>query len=183
MPAPGTYTLGPDAGELTVTTGKGGAAARAAHDLRILVRRWQATVVLGSDPADTSLSLTADAHSLQVLEGTGGMSALDDDDKTGISQTIDEEVLRGAEIEFRSTSVAPDGSPDRFAVRGELRLGSASAPVAFTLSVADDGHTTATATVTQSAHEIKPYSALFGTLKVADDVEVSIDARLGAANE
>jgi len=33
--------------------------------------------------------------------------------------------------------------------------------------------------VTQSAFGMKPYSALFGALKVADDVEVEIDGKAG----
>jgi hypothetical protein len=180
MAAPGTYHLGPDDGELRVSTGKGGAAARAAHNLSILVDRWEATLVLADDPADTSMSLTADARSLRVLEGTGGMTALGDDDKAGISQTIDEEVLRGTAIAFHSTTVSPDGGPGRMRVRGELSLGGSGVPIAFDLAVSDDGRVTGTATVTQTAHGIKPYSALFGTLKVSDDVAVSIDARIGA---
>jgi hypothetical protein len=38
---------------------------------------------------------------------------------------------------------------------------------------------TGSANVTQSAFGMKPYSALFGALKVADDVEVAIDAKAG----
>ena len=34
------------------------------------------------------------------------------------------------------------------------------------------------ATVTQTAWKIKPYSALFGALKVVDEVEVALDAIL-----
>ena len=49
MPLPGTYALGPSDGELMVATGKGGAAARAAHDLTIVVQRWEATLVLADD--------------------------------------------------------------------------------------------------------------------------------------
>jgi polyisoprenoid-binding protein YceI len=180
MTAPGTYALGPSDGELTVTTGKGGAAARAAHNLSILVQRWEGTIVLADDPARTTMSLTADARSLQVFDGTGGMTALGDDDKAGITQTIDDEVLRGTAITFRSTEVSADGGPGRLRVRGELELAGASRPIEFALAVSDDGRLTASATVTQSAHGIKPYSALFGTLKVSDDVEVSIDARIGA---
>jgi polyisoprenoid-binding protein YceI len=180
MPAPGTYALGPSDGELTVATGKGGAAARAAHNLSILVQRWEATLVLADDPADTTMSLTADSRSMRVLDGHGGMTPLGDDDKAGISQTIDDEVLRGAAIAFRCTGVSQDGGPGRLRVRGDLELGAATQPVEFDLTVSDDGHVTATASVTQSGHGIKPYSALFGTLKVSDDVEVSIDARIGA---
>jgi YceI-like domain len=179
MAAPGTYALGPDDGTLTVATGKGGAAARAAHNLSILVQRWEAGVHLAEDPADTTMSLRADSRSLLVLAGTGGMTALGDDDKAGITQTIDDEVLRGTAITFRSTDVAADGSPDRLRVRGELEIAGASRPIEFELAVSDDGRLTATATVTQTTHGIKPYSALFGTLKVSDDVQVSIDATLG----
>jgi polyisoprenoid-binding protein YceI len=179
MAAPGTYALGPDDGTLTVATGKGGAAARAAHNLSILVQRWEASVQLADDPTATTMSLTADARSLRVLDGTGGMTALGDDDKAGITQTIDDEVLKGAAITFRSTSVSGQTGSGRLRVRGDLQLGGATNPVDFELTVAEDGHLTGTATVTQTAHGIKPYSTLFGTLKVSDDVQVSIDARLG----
>ena len=179
MVAAGTYTLGPADGELTVATGKGGAAARAAHDLSILVARWEARVQLADDPAETTLSLTADPRSLRVLDGTGGMTALGDDDKEGITQTIDDEVLRGTAISFRSTRVFGDGGSGRLHVVGDLELGSRTNSIEFVLDFADGGHLTATTTVTQTAHGIKPYTALFGTLKVSDDVRVSIDARLG----
>jgi polyisoprenoid-binding protein YceI len=178
MTAPGTYALGPDDGTLTVATGKGGAAARAAHNLTIRVGRWEATLQLADDAAGSSMSLTADARSLQVVDGTGGMSALDEDDKVGISKTIDDEVLQGTAITFRSTSVSGETGAGRLQVRGDLELGGATNPVDFELAVAEDGHLTGTATITQSAHGIKPYTALFGTLKVSDDVRVSIDATL-----
>jgi hypothetical protein len=35
--------------------------------------------------------------------------------------------------------------------------------------------------VKQSAWGMKPYTTLFGTLKVADDVEVSLDGKLSPA--
>ena len=42
-----------------------------------------------------------------MREGTGGMQALDDDDKKNIEKTIDDEVLEGSAIEFRSRRVEP----------------------------------------------------------------------------
>jgi di/tripeptidase len=80
-------TLGPADGTLTVRTKKTGAAAKAGHDLLIEVTSWEATL------DEASMSLTADPRSLRVLEGTGGMTTLGDDDKAGIAQSIDEEVL------------------------------------------------------------------------------------------
>jgi hypothetical protein len=40
---------------------------------------------------------------------------------------------------------------------------------------------TGSATVTQSGFGMKPYSALFGTLKVLDELTVEVDAQLPAA--
>ena len=54
--------------------------------------------MVGEDPADTSMELTADATSLRVVEGTGGMQALGDDDLANIHQTIDDEVLKRQDI-------------------------------------------------------------------------------------
>src|SRR6185312_7369197 len=94
---------GPENGTLTVRTGKGGAAAKAGHNLVIEVQRWQ-----GSLTPD-AVSLEADARSLKVVNGSGGISPLGDEEKAGISQTIDEEVLKGTPIAFRSTDVRRDG--------------------------------------------------------------------------
>ena len=101
----GTYRLGPDDGTLSVRTGRKGAASKAGHDLLIHVTAWQATLALGDDPAATTLELEADATSLRVQEGTGGIQSLGDDDKANIRTTIDDEVLKRRAIAFRSTAV------------------------------------------------------------------------------
>lgn len=167
-------TFGPENATLTVRTKRTGAAAKAGHDLLIEVTSWSATL----DPEGGAVTLSADARSLRVLEGTGGMQTLGDDDKAGIEQTIDDEVLLGRPIEFRShdAELSPDGSGS---VRGELELAGARRPLAFELS-ASGGHLRATAVVRQSDWGMKPYSALFGALKVADEVEVAVDTARGA---
>ena len=169
MPLTGSYALGPENATLTVRTGKTGAAAKAGHNLHIEVTQWSGALDLGDAP---SASLTADSRSLRVREGHGGMQSLDDGDKTNIDQTVDEEVLKGTGIVFRSSSVEVDG--DRVTVAGELELGGSRGPLAFDLSVADDGTLTGTAVVKQSDWGMKPYSTLFGTLKVVDEVEVEL---------
>jgi hypothetical protein len=172
---PGTHTLGPTDGTLTVLTGKGGAAAKAGHDLTIEVSRWSAKIEAGET---VSLALMADPRSLRVVDGSGGISPLGDDEKQGIAQTIDEEVLKGVPIRFRSSLVETSGS--RLDVRGELELMRVRNPVEFALNLDDDGRLTGSAMVKQTDWKIKPFSALFGTLKVADVVEVQIDARISA---
>jgi polyisoprenoid-binding protein YceI len=173
MPIPaGTYTFGPESGTLSVRTGRTGAAAKAGHDLVIDVTAWHATLELG---AQSSLVLDADATSLRVRQGTGGMQALGDDDKASIVQTIDDDVLHRQGITFRSTAVQADGS--RLSVEGELTLVGTVRPIAFELAVAD-GKLSSSALVKQSDWGITPYSTLFGALKVADEVEVVVDAQL-----
>jgi hypothetical protein len=162
--------FGPDNASLTVRTKRTGAAAKAGHDLLIEVTSWQAEL----DPDAGSITLTADPRSLRVLEGTGGIQALDDGDKAGIAQTIDDEVLKGRPIEFRST-VVELGAGGSGRVEGELELAGARAPIVFELAGDGDGGLAGTAVVRQSDWGLKPYTALFGTLKVADEVEVRID--------
>ena len=176
MAIQGTHRLGPDNGTLTVRTGRTGAAAKAGHDLLIDVTAWEATLDLGEDPAQISMTLTADSASLRVREGTGGMRAVGDDDKTSIRKTIDEEVLKQTAIEFRSTEVLSAADGSRISVRGELTLAGTTRPIEFDLLVDPDGNLRGRALLKQTDFGITPYSTLFGALKVADEVEVVLDA-------
>ncbi len=154
-------------------TGRTGAAAKAGHDLLIHVIGWEATLEVGDDP---SIVLEVDPTSLRVRDGTGGMQPLGYEDKASIEQTIDDEVLLRREIAFRSTSVQADGG--RLSVEGELTLAGETRPIAFDLAVADGGRLSGSVVVTQTNWGMTPYTGLFGALKVADDVEVGIDATL-----
>lgn len=166
-----TYKLGPEDGTLSVRTGRTGAVAKAGHDLLIHVTAWSATLDLDTP----SVELDADATSLSVKEGTGGMKGLDAGDVANIETTIDDEVLLRRDIAFRSTDVVrTDGG---LAVRGELTLAGATRPLAFDLTLTDE-RVTGTAVVKQTEWGMKPYTALFGALKVADEVRVEVDARL-----
>jgi polyisoprenoid-binding protein YceI len=172
----GTYRLGPEDGTLSVRTKRTGAAAKAGHDLVIHVTAWEATLEVGDDAADTSIELNVDGASLHVREGTGGLQSLGDGDKASIRQTIDDDVLKRQAISFRSTAVT--GADASLTVQGELMLAGTTRPLAFDLALGDDGTLSAVAVVKQTDWGMKPYSALFGALKVADEVEVAIDARL-----
>jgi polyisoprenoid-binding protein YceI len=172
----GTYRLGPDDGTLSIQTGRTGAAAKAGHDLLIEVTAWQGTLRVGDDPADTSVELEADATSLHVREGSGGMQSLGDDDKANIRTTIHDDVLKGHAIAFRSTAVT--GADGQLTVRGELTLAGTTRPIAFDLAVDDAGRLRGAALVKQTDWGMKPYSTLFGALKVSDEVRVELDAAL-----
>jgi polyisoprenoid-binding protein YceI len=165
------YQLGPDDGTLAVRTGRTGTVAKAGHDLVIHVTKWRGTL----DTDAPGVELDVDATSLKVREGTGGMKGLDDGDLANIEQTIDDDVLKRQDVSFRSTSVERDG--DKLSVTGDLTLRGTTRPLTFDLAVAD-GRVRGTAVVKQTEWGMKPYTALFGALKVADEVRVEIDAAL-----
>ena len=177
---PGTYRLGPADGTLAVRTKRTGPAAKAGHNLVIHITQWEATLAIGADGRASSLALTVDGASLVVKEGVGGMQALGDDDKAGIEQTIHDEILKRQTITYQSTRVelAADGSG--FEVEGDLTLNNKTAPLAFAATVDDAGAISAVAVVKQSNWGMKPYSTLWGALKVVDEIELAIDAVLPA---
>jgi len=168
----GTYKLGPDNATLHVETGRSGAAAKAGHDLTIDVQSWEATLEIGDN---SSLQLSADPTSLHVREGKGGLQALGDDDKADIRKTIDKDVLKQKPISFQSSSVEDTGSGLK--ISGDLEMGGQTKPMTFDLTESD-GTLSGDATVKQSDWKIKPYSALFGALKVNDEVKVVVEAKL-----
>lgn len=169
----GTHKLGPDNATLRVKTGRSGAAAKAGHNLEIEVNSWEATLEVGDS---SSLELTADATSLSVVKGEGGAQKLGDDDKADIKKSIDKDVLKKQPIEFYSTDVAP--SDGGLKISGDLSIAGKSQPVSFDVSVGDDGKLSGATKLKQSDWGIKPYSALFGALKVNDEVEVLVEGSL-----
>jgi len=173
---PGSYSLGPENATLRVKTARQGAAAKVGHDLTIDVTSWSATLEVGGDGIPTAVELRADGDSLRVREGTGGVQALGDDDRVEIQERIDEEVLGRKPIEFRSTAVEPAGE-GRFRIAGDLTLAGREHPSEFELGADADGAITGAAVVRQSDWGIKPYTALFGTLKVKDEVEIEFAAQ------
>jgi polyisoprenoid-binding protein YceI len=174
----GTYTLGPSNASLKVWTGKEGKVAKVGHNLEIEVSDWSATLSLADSPDAIELTLNANSRSLRVLAGTGGMQKLGDDERENITTTINDEVLKGSEIKFTSTGAHGVDGTDDVHVHGDLTLFGKTAPASFTLSVADDNSFNGEAVIAQSDFGVKPYSALFGTLKVKDEVRVTVEGKL-----
>ena len=176
----GTYRLGPDHATLSARTKRGGAAAKAGHSLLLHVTSWEATLEVGASASDSTFELEADGGSLRVVEGTGGMQALGDYDKENIEQTIDEEVLKQQRITFQSSQVQATAGGSGLNVRGDLALLGTTRAIEFDVEVDENGKLSCVAVVKQSDWGIKPYSALFGALKVLDEVEVELDGFLPA---
>ena len=172
--APGTHRLGPDNATLNVKTYREGVAAKVGHDLTIEVTRWEATVDSRGD--SSRVELTADPRSLEVRAGERGVKPLTDKDRAEIRKNIDEKVLLGKPITFRSTAVREEG--DGVVLDGDLTMGGSTRPVSLRFSLGADGRVTGTVPLTQSEWGIKPYRGLMGALKVRDDVEIVLDGRL-----
>lgn len=156
-----------------------GMAQKVGHDLIIDVGQWQATVTVGEDGAPGAITLEVDPRSLQVLEGRHGVKPLTDKDRAEIRSNIDEKVLRGQPISFRSSTVRLDGG--RLRVDGQLTIAGQQRPASFELDIAEDGTLSGTLAIVQSEWGIKPYRALMGALKVRDAVEVVVEAKLPSA--
>jgi len=174
----GTRELGPDTASLVVKTYREGMAAKVGHDLIFDVGQWQAVLEVADGQSQSSLELSADSRSLHPREGVGGVKPLSDKDRDEIRKNIDEKVLGGEPISFRSSAVEDAGDGGSLSVRGELTMNGQSGPATFELSVGADGHVTGTAELVQSEWGIKPYKGLMGALKVRDSLEVVFEGTL-----
>ena len=174
----GTYRLTPESGELLVKTGRTGMGRRAGHDLVIAATRWQGEVTVASaNPEGSVVTVVIDVDSLEVREGLGGVKPLTDKDRADIGKTL-RDILDSQthpQIRFSSTSVTR--SDDSVTVEGGLTIRGETEPVTVGAELTDD-RVRGSATVTQTRWGIKPYSALLGALKLADDVGVELDAAL-----
>jgi hypothetical protein len=177
----GSHRFGPDNATVEIRTYREGVASKAGHDLIIEVGEWEATLVLADDAAQSTLAFSANPRSLHVREGLHGLKPLSDKDREDIRQNIDEKVLGGHPIAFRSSrlELADDGR--HLSVHGELTMAAATRPISAELDIAPDGRVTGSVPLTQTEWGIKPYRGLMGALKVRDSVEVVLDARVPSA--
>lgn len=179
----GSHAIGPSNGQLTVSTYVGGMGAKMGHDLVLEAKRWSGTVNLDQgNPAASSVQVTIDASSLEVVKATGGLKPLSDKDHGDIAQNQEKtlQYRKFPEITFQSSSVS--GSPPRITVQGNLSIMGNSRPVTLEVSV-EDGSSTSTLTgktrLQQTAFGVKPYSKM-GALKVKDEVDLQVVLTLPA---
>ena len=105
------------------------------------------------------------------------MQALGDDDVANIHQTIDDEVLdaRGHQVPLDRGAGRADGG---MRVEGDLTLAARPSRSRSTSTVGDDGALERHRRRHAERWGMKPYSALFGALKVEDEVEVVLEGHL-----
>lgn len=184
MTAPvGRWRVGPGCGHLIIRTRREGLAAKVGHDLTIDVTTWSGDLTHDpTDPAATTLAVTIDLDSLSVREGTGGALPLTDRDRKEINATM-RRILRSSgapPATFVVSRVVASG--DGGSVDGTLTIHGTDRPLRLAVVHGDAHQYRGTATLTQSAFGIKPYSGVFGTLKVRDEVQIEFDVDLDAAD-
>ncbi|MDW8247486.1 MAG: YceI family protein [Sandaracinaceae bacterium] len=158
----------PDA-EIRVYTLKEGLFSALGHDLEILVERFEIKL------EGATLSVSIDPKSLRVLHALSSgrpiPSALSERDKRSIEETIAREVLqvdRYPRILYRATLRWEGGLPF---LDGTLELCGVTRKVAFSARKASEWYV-ARVRLHQPDFGIRPYSALFGALRIQPDVEV-----------
>lgn len=175
----GTYTLGPGTDRLLVKTSRTGVGSKAGHDLTIEVTRWTGTATLDiGGPENSSVSVDAEVGSFAVIEGSGGVKPLTDSDRADIERTLREKILHSDQhptISFHSSGVRGDAGS--FTVDGDLTIVGVTQPATLQGRIAE-GRARGNASVVQSRWGIKPYTAFFGALKLADEVLVEFDIAL-----
>lgn len=173
-----TWELDPSDGELLLTTGVTGPAAKMGHRLTIAVQ-WRATVQWDGD-RPVSVEMTVDVSSLEVLGGEGGVTGLSTPEKAlaraNALKTL--QAKRFPQIVFRTSSIEP--ADHGYLLHGTLDLHGRSRDRVLEVEVEDLGEQwqmACRASVSHADHGLKPYSMMMGAMKVADEVAVSFTAR------
>jgi polyisoprenoid-binding protein YceI len=177
---PGHYRFGPQNGQLLLHTGRQGIAGSLGHDLTIEVTSWSAEVEVGADPSTGQVSARIDLASLTVLEGRGGAVPLRAGDRREIEKNSGKalDVDRFPEAVFESTEIRQASRGP--VVEGVLTLHGRSGPVQLDLEETAPDRYRCHGTVVQTQFGIKPYAAMFGALKLRDEVGFDVEVRLEA---
>ena len=166
---PRTTTVELTAGTVTVHTGVEGSASRAGHRLALGFPDWDATVQMVRGQA-VAITLRVGLGSLEVLSGAGGVTPLTPVDrqviKRNAAKTLD--VAHFPDVTFASTQIVDQQ------VSGALTIHGATCQITAAIEVVD-GRATASIPLRQKDFGVKPYSLMFGQLRVADEVVVDLD--------
>lgn len=178
----GIYKLTANSGKLFVYTYKEGFLSAVAHDLLIEVTNFAVNLHV---PGAGSVSVEAEiqANSLKVIcamkDGQRQYDALKEKDKADIEDATAKDVLHPAKhptINFHSSSVQV--KDDVYHVKGELTLHGSTRSIEFDAKTTTGKDMKGKVTLSQKDYGIKPFKALFGTLKVKNELDIAFDLSL-----
>jgi polyisoprenoid-binding protein YceI len=180
VPDPRTrYAIEPNQSFLAVRTGSGGLLSAFGHDHRLMVRRLSGSVVadLGDLP-HSSVTLNVEAGSLAVVDDESQK------DRDAIEKEMNDSVLQVARfpgIVFQSQVIeARSSSADVFEIQieGDLTLHGVTRRIRVPAHLEAHGESlraTGKVRLKQTDYRIAVTSAVGGTVKVADEVELIFD--------
>lgn len=173
------WSLEPSDGELLLRTGVTGPGARMGHRLTIALRQWRATVQW-SDGEPVAAQLAVEVDSLEVLRGDGGLTPLSGPEKVLVRSNALRQLAAGRHRKICFDANTIEKSRDGYRLTGTLQIRGKTRPQVIALRTEDLGDAwrlSAETVVRQSDFEVKPYSLLMGSLKVADDVTIAFTAQ------
>jgi polyisoprenoid-binding protein YceI len=173
------HRIGPEHGKLILRTTRQGLAAQAGHDLTIEITRWSGEVVLTDDPSTSTVKVTVDTGSFRIVEGSGGLKPLSEKDKRDIAHTARKllDADRHPEAVFTSTAAVANAAGGG-AVDGILTVLGKDRPLRLDIVRSGERRYRCSGSIVQSEYGIRPYTAFFGALKLADRVEVETEVDL-----
>ncbi|MGA5464457.1 YceI family protein [Mycobacterium sp. NPDC050041] len=172
------WTVDGSHGELVVTTGVTGPAAKMGHRLTIAFRSWTASVEWDSDEP-VAVEVSVDVDSLEVMRGEGGVKGLSGPEKM-LARSNALEVFDAKKfptITFRADDVAP--IDDGYRLTGTLEIHGVARERTVDVQVSDAGDSWQLSCDTEVLHSdftMRPYSMVMGAMKVEDAVAVSFSA-------
>lgn len=158
--------------ECFVFTSKEGLFSKAAHDLKIQVEQFEIQV----EDSSRAIEATFDSSSLRLVSAQvdGLEESLPARDIEKIHTHIVEDVLHSKEfpeVRFVSSSVKP--LEHGFHVEGSLTLHGQTRPLSADLR-AEGGQWVTDVPLHQPDFAIKPFRALFGTIRIKPDVRIRL---------
>ncbi|HUP69922.1 MAG TPA: YceI family protein [Acidimicrobiales bacterium] len=155
--------------------------AKIGHDLVLEAKKWNGTLNLDADnPSASSVEITVDLNSLEIVNASGGVKPLSDKDRADIAKNIEKtlDTAKHPNVTFKSTSVS--GSEPNVTVNGDLTIKGQTKPATLTVT-ADGDKLTGKTSVVQTEFGIKPFSAMMGALKVRDSIDLQLTCTLPSA--
>jgi polyisoprenoid-binding protein YceI len=172
------WTVDAADGELIVSTGVAGRAARMGHRLTIAMTRWRAEVNWLEGEPDTA-ELVVEVASFEVLRGQGGVTGLSGPEKSVVRSNALKSLSAQRFPEIRYTADAIESTAHGYRLRGILHIRGHPRPHEIDLrtdDLSDSWRMSVESEVRQSDYGVKPFSMLMGSMRVADPVTVSFTA-------
>lgn len=178
----GKFPIGPDAGQLTIHA-SGDGLGPLGHEVILAATVWDGTIELNRDSIETSaVSVTIDSRSLELQGLLGHVQETSPSEHVDLFRSVEEHLLRTKEFpEISFTSVSVFGTIPKLTVNGHLTLVGQTRPATLDVTVddVDDGTKMVGRTsVKQTDFGIKPFSALFGAVKIHDRLDVQVAVHL-----